>query len=189
MKKFGKVLAVVAGVVVVGGVIGGQDNSKKEVNVAVETKAPQKEEKVNKATKSPVTTQKPTQEPTQKQTMSIDTIIHIVQISAEDSFEYANTYYDETINSIVVQLTNKGTTVSAYQAMKNKNLRKKWASSVTNSTNDFCLTVKGLLKKSGYKNTNVVVQILNDLNKDNVLVMSFNGKTTIDIVQGIGVNK
>ena len=186
MKNFGKVLAVVAGVVVVG-VIGGQDDGKKEVKVAVETKAPQNEVIANKATEKPV--KKATSTPKPKEKVSLESVVTIVQTSAEGMFEYANTYYDETINSIVVQLTNNGTTIAAYQATKNKNLRKKWVDDVTHSTNDFCLTVKGILKKSGYKNTNVVVQILNDLNKDNVLVMSRNGKTVIDVVQGIGVNK
>ena len=203
MKKLGKVFAVVAGIVVIGGLVGERDSDKRDVEVVVETKAPQnninsnnstekiKEERSKKEQKKQVSTPKPTKKPKKKSTnknkekTSINDIVREIQGMAESRFDYASVYYDSSMNAVIVKITNNGIVVGASQAFSNKKLKKQWIN-LTNQVDNLCSVVKAALNKNGYKDVDAMVQVLNDMNLDNSLIISFNGKREYDAVQGVG---
>ena len=86
--------------------------------------------------------------------------------------------------------TNKE--VSKIEATKSKNdfnAYKKWVN-MTYEFNEQCNGILNtIIRKNGYNDTILLVNIVNDLNKDAVLFSSVNGKTAYDFVQGIDITK
>ena len=132
-----------------------------------------------------------TQEPTtpEENNVSMDFIVLATKITYEKSCDYCDVSYDSERDALVLNISKSGIGVVATKSKNDFNAYKKWVN-MTYKFNEQCNGILNtIIRKNGYNDTILLVNIVNDLNKDAVLFSSVNGRTAYDFVQGIDITK
>lgn len=114
-------------------------------------------------------------------TLSVDAIAAIIEISLQESFgENYTIEYDDT--GITVNIWSENVTPGVTLAINgDSEALKAWESLVENFVNT-SVTACNLLKENGHSDVIFSYNILNELNKDNYLLMILNGEVIYDVV-------
>ena len=119
----------------------------------------------------------------------MDFIVLATKIAYEKSFDYCNVYYDSERDALVLNISKSGIGAVATKSKNDFNAYKKWVN-MTYKFNEQCNGILNtIIRKNGYNDTILLVNIVNDLNKDAVLFSSVDGRTAYDFVQGIDITK
>ena len=132
-----------------------------------------------------------TQEPTtpEENNVSMDFIVLATKIAYEKSFDYCDVSYDSERDALILNISKSGIGKVATKSKNDFNAYKKWVN-MTYKFNEQCNGILNtIIRKNGYNNTILLVNIVNDLNKDVVLFSSVDGRTAYDFVQGIDITK
>ena len=137
---------------------------------------------------TPVPTAEPTIEPTSAisadgassdKTLSIDALATIMQGSLEESFDYANVEGGE--ESIVISVAKEGlmkdTTISKLAGNMDG-----WHT-MKEAIKEYAASMCDLVQTCGHKDTSVMVFLLNDMDKDRIIVAYMNGQEILDVVE------
>ena len=96
-----------------------------------------------------------------------------------DDFEI---YYEQDLNSIVINLAQDGIAMGATLAANgNADMLKSWAD-VIHGMKELSTAAKGIAESELGTNINVTVNVLNDLKRDNVLLVVWNDTVFFDVV-------
>ena len=141
-------------------------------------------------TNKEVTKIEATQTPTpEENNVSMDFIVLATKIAYEKSFDYCDVSYDSERDALILNISKSGIGVVATKSKNDFNAYKKWVN-MTYKFNEQCNGILNtIIRKNGYNDTILLVNIVNDLNKDSVLFSSVNGRTAYDFVQGIDITK
>ena len=119
----------------------------------------------------------------------MDFIVLATKIAYEKSFDYCDVSYDSERDALVLNISKSGIGVVATKSKNDFNAYKKWVN-MTYKFNEQCNGILNtIIRKNGYNDTILLVNIVNDLNKDAVLFSSVDGRTAYDFVQGIDITK
>ena len=147
-----------------------------------------KSDNTNKEVTKIEATQEPIATP-EENNVSMDFIVLATKIAYEKSFDYCNVYYDSERDALILNISKSGIGVVATKSKNDFNAYKKWVN-MTYKFNEQCNGILNtIIRKNGYNDTILLVNIVNDLNKDAVLFSSVNGRTAYDFVQGIDITK
>ena len=145
-----------------------------------------KSDNTNKEITKVEATQTPTPE---ENNVSMDFIVLATKIAYEKSFDYCDVSYDSERDALILNISKSGIGVVATKSKNDFNAYKKWVN-MTYKFNEQCNGILNtIIRKNGYNDTILLVNIVNDLNKDSVLFSSVNGRTAYDFVQGIDITK
>ena len=143
---------------------------------------------INKEVSKIEAIQEPTATP-EENNVSMDFIVLATKIAYEKSFDYCDVSYDSERDALVLNISKSGIGVVATKSKNDFNAYKKWVN-MTYKFNEQCNGILNtIIRKNGYNDTILLVNIVNDLNKDAVLFSSVDGRTAYDFVQGIDITK
>lgn len=137
---------------------------------------------------TPVPTAKPTVEPTaavsaneasSDKMLSIDALVAIMQSSLEGAFDYTNVEGDE--ESIVISVAKEGLVKDATIAKLAGNMDG-WHT-MKEAMKEYATSMYDLVQTYGHKDTSVMVFLLNDMDKDRIIVAYMNGQEILDVVE------
>ncbi len=131
-----------------------------------------------KPTAAPTSTPNVTVAPVELAKASIEDVKQTLYDLLADYYEYVVVNGDET--SISVNIAESGTALAAFWAKSNNNFAE-WRE-MKKAMQGLSESAYKLVKDSGYENTIVFLNLLNDQNKENVLLMYMNGVLISDAI-------
>ena len=143
-----------------------------------ETQTPPEETQTPEPTATPNNIPDVSLAPVEVAKVSIEDVKQILYDKIAGNFEYVDVKGDET--SISVNVAESGIALEAILA-KSQEKFTEWRE-MRESIRKFSETVYKLVKDSGFKDTIVYVNLLNDQNKENTLIMYMNGVLIYDAI-------
>lgn len=120
-----------------------------------------------------------TNEASSDKTLSIDTLVTIMQSSLEGSFDYTNVEGDE--ENIVISVAKEGLVKDATISKLAGNMDG-WHT-MKEAMKEYAASMYDLVQTYGHKDTSVMVFLLNDMDKDRIIVAYMNGQEILDVVE------
>ena len=143
-----------------------------------ETQTPPEETQTPEPTATPNNIPDVSLAPVEVAKVSIEDVKQILYDKIAGNFEYVDVKGDET--SISVNVAESGIALEAILANSQEKFTE-WRE-MRESIRKFSETVYKLVKDSGFKDTIVYVNLLNDQNKENTLIMYMNGVLIYDAI-------
>ena len=124
----------------------------------------------------------------EKAKLTIDNIITLYKTSLDASYLDKNIEYSikQEDNLVTISVWSNGLTQEAMMAMLNEEYKKDWnymVDSLTGTQKIF----QNIMNENGHTDTLVAIGVLNDINKDNLLLYISLGMTLYDIVNNINL--
>ena len=113
--------------------------------------------------------------------LSMDSIVAIVEDILSDTYDDVQVTLEETTLVLDVTFPGLASAVQDIVTVRSSKLLNKWDEVIVSQTK-ICSTVMNVLYESGYKDVDVLVNVLNDLNPKNCLLSIFNESVIYDVV-------
>lgn len=182
------VLGVLVVLIIIGAMNGDKDSSTSKSTAKNPVSTDQKESisepaiaEVDSASTAPV--DQPDQNEANEYTMDLDTVIAILRITLSQNFgeDYYTMEYDDT--GVTINVWGDGIALGAVTAISDEDAKESWDFMVESQTG-FCDIICEQIESAGIENYYVMLNVLNEMDKDRTLLSILNGAVIYDAVNG-----